>query len=29
VDVTRDTFGVAEVIYNRPREVFASLTYHF
>jgi iron complex outermembrane receptor protein len=29
VDVTRDTFGVAEVIYNRPREVFATVRYNF
>lgn len=29
VDVTRDTFGVAEVIYNRPRETFATFTYNF
>lgn len=29
VDVIRDTFAVAEVVYNRPREVFATLTFNF
>lgn len=29
IDVTRDTFGIAEVVYNRPREVFATLTFNF
>jgi iron complex outermembrane recepter protein len=29
VDVTRDTFAVAEVVYNRPREVFATVTFNF
>jgi len=29
VDVLRDTFAVAEVVYNRPRELFATLTVNF
>ena len=29
VDVLRDTFAVAEVVYNRPREIFATVTFNF